>query len=77
MMTYIKLGVAIFAAALLTFTHIYVYNAGKELVLSRLKDDRIEVLKDGKKIDTEALAADDDQLCALLGGCELSDDINN
>lgn len=76
-MGYVKLGIAIAVAALLTFTHIYVYNAGKDLILSRLKDDRIEVLKDGKKIDTEALAADDDQLCALLGGCELHDNVSN
>lgn len=71
MMMYVKLGAAIGVAALLTFTHIYVYNAGKDTVLARLKDQRIEVLKDGKKIDAEVLAADDDALCAILGGCEL------
>lgn len=71
MIMYIKLGAAIGVAALLTFTHVYVYNAGKDTVLARLKDQRIEVLKDGKKIDAEVLAADDSTLCDILGGCEL------
>lgn len=44
---------------------------GRAAVHARLKNDRIKILHDGKVIDHEALVADDDGLCALLGGCEL------
>jgi hypothetical protein len=47
---------------------------GRASVLSGLADDRITILKDGKEIDDEVLAADDDLLCALLGGCGLPDE---
>lgn len=42
---------------------------GREAILAKLKDERIEILLDGKEIDDEVLTADDDALCALLGGC--------
>ena len=68
-MSYLKLAAAASIAGLLTFTHLYAYNAGKDKILSRLQSDRIEVLKDGKAIDEEVLGADDNLLCDLLGGC--------
>ena len=34
-----------------------------------LAQDRVQILIDGKEIDDEVLGADDDALCALLGGC--------
>lgn len=77
MIKYLKLAAGIAIAAVLTFTHIYVYNAGKQSVLTRLTNDRIKVLKDGKEIDTEVLGADDTGLCALLGGCELPNNGDN
>lgn len=77
MISYIKLGVGLAIAAGLTFSHIYVYNAGKQNVLTRLSTERIKVLKDGKEIDTEVLGADDTSLCALLGGCQLPIDSDN
>lgn len=46
---------------------------GRASLLSGLAEDRITILKDGKEIDDEVLAADDAVLCALLGGCELPD----
>lgn len=61
------------AAALLTFSHIYVYNAGKSAVRAQLAEARVQILKDGKEIDAEVLAADDAELCRLLGGCVLPD----
>lgn len=60
-------------AALLTFSHIYAIQYGKGVILSRLSQDRIKVLKDGQEVDKEALGADDSALCDLLGGCELQD----
>lgn len=46
---------------------------GRAAVLARLQADRITILKDGREIDDEVLGADDDALCALLGGCGLPD----
>jgi phosphoribosyl-ATP pyrophosphohydrolase len=42
---------------------------GRMAILDKLKDERIEILLEGKEIDDEVLAADDADLCALLGGC--------
>ncbi|MBN8244690.1 hypothetical protein JF546_16865 [Nitratireductor aquimarinus] len=53
--------------------YLYGHQRGAALVLQRLQSDRITILKDGRKIDEEALGADDTGLCALLGGCELPD----
>lgn len=71
---WLRIGAALAVAGALAWTHTQAYLAGKSSVLDRLKDDRITILKDGRKIDEEALNADDDGLCALLGGCELPDD---
>lgn len=46
------------------------YTAGKKSVVHKLQSDRIEVLKDGKKIDADVLAADDDSLTCLLINCK-------
>lgn len=53
--------------------YLYGHQRGSASVLQRLQSDRITILKDGRKIDEEALGADDTGLCALLGGCELPD----
>lgn len=44
-------------------------SAGRDSVLAKLRDDRIQILKDGEKIDEAIDLADDSGLCALLGGC--------
>lgn len=65
------IGGAILAAVVLA-TGGYVKGRmdGREAVLQRLQDDRITILKDGQAIDNEVLAADSDELCSMLGGCE-------
>lgn len=70
---YFKLGVIAAVAVALTFSHVYVYNKGKESVLAKLTQERIKVLKDGQEIDKEVLEADDPYLCGLLGGCGVPD----
>ncbi|WP_287384967.1 hypothetical protein [Mesorhizobium sp.] len=62
-------GVVLLAAALVGGVYVKGRADGRASVLSKLADDRITILKDGKKIDEQVLAADDDALCALLGGC--------
>lgn len=61
-----------FAVASITLgiSHSMAYRAGKTAVLERLKDDRITILKDGRRIDDEVLKADDSELCSYLGGCQ-------
>jgi hypothetical protein len=73
--SWLKIGLGALAGASLAFAAGYLNGRsdGKESVLADLKDDRITILEDGKKIDAEALTADDPGLCALLGGCELPD----
>ena len=42
---------------------------GKAALMARLASERIELMKDGRKIDEEIFNASDDELCAILGGC--------
>ncbi|RWE90213.1 hypothetical protein [Mesorhizobium sp.] len=63
------IGVVLLAAALVGGVYVKGRADGRARVLSQIADDRITILKDGKKIDEQVLAADDDALCALLGGC--------
>lgn len=47
----------------------FIYAAGKQSVLQRLSSDRVEVIKDGQKVDAAVYAADDDGLICLLTDC--------
>lgn len=47
----------------------YGYASGRADVLAGLASDRVKILVDGKAIDNAVLAADDDALCRMLGGC--------
>lgn len=57
-------------ALALVGTHYFMYNAGKQSVLQRLSSDRVEVIKDGQKVDATVYAADDDGLVCLLIDCQ-------
>lgn len=63
------------AVAAATMTAVYVKGRadGRAVVAAKLAEDRITILRDGKAIDYEVLAADDDALCGLLGGCGVPD----
>lgn len=67
---YVMGGAILAAVAIGGGSYLWGYSSGKETILNRLKDDRITILKDGQAVDNEVLAADTDQLCAMLGGCE-------
>jgi len=67
------LGAVLLILALAVGIYVYGHHRGTVSVLLRLQSNRITILKDGRKIDEEALGADDTGLCALLGGCELRD----
>ncbi|MCF6120548.1 hypothetical protein L2449_27365 [Mesorhizobium muleiense] len=62
-------GVVLLVGVIIGCVYVKGRADGRARVLSQLADDRITILKDGKKIDEQVLAADDDALCALLGGC--------
>lgn len=66
---YIFLALAIAVLSGLGYSHLKAYSYGKQVVLAKLQEDRIKILKDGKEIDAKVLASDDDALCAMLGGC--------
>lgn len=51
-------------------THYFAYNIGKQGVLQKLNSDRVEVIKDGQKVDTAVYAADDESLICLLIDCQ-------
>ncbi|HUH57456.1 MAG TPA: hypothetical protein VL020_02950 [Pseudomonadales bacterium] len=65
MRPYIYAAVALLVIA----SYWFIYDAGKKSVMAKLTSDRIEVLQDGKKIDADVLAADDDGLICLLTKC--------
>lgn len=72
-MTRLWLAAGLLAVAGLAISGIYLTGRsdGRAVVLERLKDDRIRILRDGKDIDDEVSGADDGALCKLLGGCGL------
>ena len=45
------------------------YGAGRQSVLQKLASDKVEVLKNGQKVDAAVYAADDDGLVCLLIAC--------
>lgn len=67
----IKLPIAIaLGAALMFYPAKWIGRSeGKQTIIASLKDDKITILEQGKKIDAEAISTDDDGLCLLLGGC--------
>lgn len=67
--SYIKIAIIVAGIAVLGYAGLSIYNAGKDSVYDKLKDDRITILQDGKKIDEEVLAADDDELYCLVIDC--------
>ena len=63
------LGALVLAAAIVGGAYTLGRHDGRAALAAELAADRITILKDGKEIDHEVLGADDDALCALLGGC--------
>ena len=55
------------AAGLLGGSYVTGYMAGKRSILTKLADQRVEIILEGKSIRDEVLNSDDDQLCAVLG----------
>lgn len=70
MKTYLYAAIALAIVAGLSTSHYMMYSQGKQAVLQRLQKDRITVLEDGKRIDNDVLAADDDSLYCLLVNCK-------
>lgn len=55
--------------AIVVFFTVFSYHIGRQSVLQKLASDKVEVLKDGKKVDAAVYAADDDNLICLLTDC--------
>ncbi len=70
MRLYIYIGLAVAVLLGGAYWSVTLYNAGKNAVVEKLKDDRITILKEGRKTDGSVLSADDDGLtCILLDNC--------
>jgi hypothetical protein len=65
---------ALLAAVLVAAAYLYGRHDGRAAFAAELTAGRVTILKDGKAIDNEVLAADDPALCALLGGCLVQPD---
>lgn len=70
MRLYIYIGLAVSVLLGAGWWSVKLYNAGKDSVVEKLKDDKITILKEGRKIDENVLSTDDDGLtCILLDNC--------
>jgi len=70
MRLYIYIGLAVAVLLGAGWWSVKLYNAGKDSVVEKLKDDKITILKEGRKIDENVLSTDDDGLtCILLDNC--------
>ena len=73
MFSTVKLGlyaaIGATVAGLFVATYLKGSSDGKASVRAKLAADKVKILKDGQEIDAEVFAADDEGLCALLGGC--------
>jgi hypothetical protein len=70
-MNYLTLAIGVIVGAALMVAPAYLTGkrTGKAEIAVALQGVRITILKDGQKIDEKAFAADDVDLCLLLGGC--------
>lgn len=67
---YLYGGLALLIVVGLGISHSMAFKAGKSSIEQKLKDDRITILKDGRKIDESVFSADDSGLtCLLLDNC--------
>lgn len=70
MRLYIYIGLAVAVLLGAGWWSVKLYNAGKDSVVEKLKDEKITILKEGRKIDENVLSTDDDGLtCILLDNC--------
>jgi len=71
MKIYVYAAILVAVIAILGWGYSSAYRSGKQSIVTKLQEDKIQVLKDGKKVDENVLSADDDSLvCLLLDNCE-------
>lgn len=69
MKIYAYVALAVIVIGALGWGYASAYKSGKDSVTAKLQEQKVEVLKDGKKIDEKVLAADDDSLVCMLIDC--------
>lgn len=69
MRIYAYVALAVIVIGALGWGYASAYKSGKDSVTTKLQEQKVEVLKDGKKIDEKVLAADDDSLVCMLIDC--------
>lgn len=69
MRIYAYVALAVILIGALGWGYASAYKSGKDSVTSKLQEDKITVLKEGKVIDEKVIAADDDALVCMLIDC--------
>lgn len=69
MRLYIYAGAVIAIIAALVFGYASAYKSGKQSIVTKLQEDKIVVLENGKRVDEKVIAADDDSLVCMLIDC--------
>lgn len=70
MRLYIYIGLAIAVSVALAFGYASAYKSGKQSIVTKLQEDKIVVLENGKRVDEKVIAADDDSLVCMLIECK-------
>lgn len=70
MRLYIYIGLAVAVLAALAFGYAAAYKSGKQSVVTKLQEDKIVVLQEGKRIDERVLSSDDESLICFLVECD-------
>jgi len=69
MRIYAYIALAVIVIGALGWGYASAYKSGKDSITAKLQEEKIVVLKDGKKIDEKVIAADDPALVCMLIDC--------
>ena len=69
MRIYVYAAIVIAIIGALGWGYASAYKSGKQSIVTKLQEDKVEVLQDGKKIDETVLSADDPALICMLIDC--------
>jgi hypothetical protein len=69
MRIYAYIALAVIVIGALGWGYASAYKSGKDSITSKLQEDKVIVLKDGKAIDQKVIAADDPALVCMLIDC--------
>jgi hypothetical protein len=68
--SWFRIGAALAVVAVLAGIYVKGRSDGRSALQAKLAADRIKIIQDGQEITNEIINSSDEQLCAILGGCE-------